>query len=389
MNSIDHDPARNRVADLQFRMQDAGIDVMVLQDADSVFYFADVADYLGMEFARATLLVVPRDAEPVLITPAMEAEMVRRQTWLSDVRDWSDGVGREWAGPLMDVLAAQDGVRTLGVERAKTHPLTLDLLPDAAPNAEIVDAAAIIGDMRMVKSPGEIAIMRQAGQVAVAMGQAGRDAIGEGVPEYEVALAVIAGGTRKAAEFLEGDPAGRWTSPTIHNLQILQSGHDTCMVHRRSTTRRLEKGDPVYMCFCGIANFRNFRLGFDREYFVGAATDEQQRVYETAVAAQQAALAAIRPGVIAEDVNTAAEEVYQAGGFGASYRTGRGIGWSYLEPPELKRGDRTKLRAGMTFAVDGGITVPGEFGGRIGDSIVVTDDGFEYLTDFPRDFTVL
>ena len=389
MNATEHTPAKARAATLQARMKDAGIDVMVLQDADSVFYFADVADYLGMEFARATLLVVPREDEPVLITPAMEAEMVRRQTWLSDVREWSDGVGREWAGPLVDVLGRIGGVRTLGIERAKTHPLTLDLLPDAAQNAEIVDAAPIIGDMRMVKSPEELAIMRQAGQVAVAMGKAGRDAIAEGVPEYEVALAVIAGGTRKAAEFLEGDPAGRWTSPTIHNLQVLQSGHDTCMVHRRSTTRRLERGDPVYMCFCGIANYRNFRLGFDREYFVGSATDEQQQTYETAVAAQQAALAAIRPGAIAEDINAAAEAVYQAGGFGPSYRTGRGIGWSYLEPPELKRGDKTVLKAGMTFAVDGGITVAGRFGARVGDSIAVTDDGFEYLTDYPRDFTVL
>jgi len=62
----------------------------------------------------------------------------------------------------------------------------------------------------------------------------------------------------------------------------------------------MRKGDPVYLCFCGIANFRNYKLGFDREFFVGSATEEQARVYETAVAAQQAALAAIRPGITCE-----------------------------------------------------------------------------------------
>lgn len=67
--------------------------------------------------------------------------------------------------------------------------------------------------------------------------------------------------------------------------QILQSGTDTCMVHRRSSVRRMCKGDPVYLCFCGIANFRNYNLGFDREFFIGDVTDEQARVYETAVAA--------------------------------------------------------------------------------------------------------
>ena len=148
-------------------------------------------------------------------------------------------------------------------------------------------------------------------------------------------------------------------------------------------------GDPVYLCFCGIANFKQFKLGFDREFFVGAVTDEQARVYETAVAAQQAALAVLRPGVAAEEVHLAAEEVYRSAGFGQAYRTGRAIGYSFLEEPQLKQGDKTTIEPGMTFAVDGGITLPGAFGARVGDSVVVTESGFEYLTDFPRELTVL
>lgn len=109
----------------------------------------------------------------------------------------------------------------------------------------------------------------------------------------------------------------------------------------------------------------------------------------TAVAAQQAALATIREGVIAEDVAAAANDVYRRAGFAPGYRTGRSIGVSYLEQPELKEGDKTRLAAGMTFAVDGGITVEGKLGGRIGDSIVVTKTGFEYLTDYPRELLVV
>ena len=81
----------------------------------------------------------------------------------------------------------------------------------------------------------------------------------------------------------------------------------------------------------------------------------------------------------------AANASYAASGFATSYRTGRSIGVSYLEAPELKEGDRTILRPGMTFAVDGGIGIEGRLGGRIGDSIVVTGTGFEYLTDYPRE----
>jgi len=97
----------------------------------------------------------------------------------------------------------------------------------------------------------------------------------------------------------------------------------------------------------------------------------------------------LRAGVRAEEVAAAANEVYGVGGFAPGYRTGRSIGVAYLEAPELKDGDRTILQPGMTFAVDGGITVAGRLGGRIGDSVVVTEGGFEYLTSYPRELTVL
>ena len=202
-------------------------------------------------------------------------------------------------------------------------------------------------------------------------------------------LAVIVGGTRKAAEFLSDKGPDQLVSPTIYTLQIMQSGQHTCMVHRRSTVKKLEKGDPDYFSFCGIANFKQFKLGFDREFFLGSVTGSQARLYETAVKAQQAALSMIRPGAIAEDVHACAEEVYRSAGFEPGYRTGRGIGYSFLEQPQLKRNDKTRIQAGTTFAGDGGITVPGDFGGRIGDSTVVTDHGFEYLTEYPRDLTIV
>ena len=178
-------------------------------------------------------------------------------------------------------------------------------------------------------------------------------------------------------------------SPTVHNLQILHSGRDTSKVHRRSNVKGLKKGGPVYMCFCGMVNFKQYKLGFDREFFIASVTDEQARVYETTVAAQMAALSAIRPGVAAVAVHEAANEVYKAAGFAPGYRTGPAIGCSFLEQPEIKEGDRTVLRTGMTFAVDGGITIPRKFGGRVGDSIVVTDSGFEDLTPYPKDLCIV
>jgi Xaa-Pro dipeptidase len=380
--------SEKRISELQQRMIDDGIDLFVLNDADSIYYFANFWNYLGMEFGRATLAVIPRDGEPVLIAPAMECEMANTLTCFPRVVPWADGDGREWIEPLVAEIETH-GAKSLGLEWGKTHPQILHALSSALTEVELIDASHLPATMRMVKSADEISIMRQAGQVAVAMELAGRGAISIGVPEYEISLAVITAGTRKAAELLGDDPTAEMMSPSIHNLQILQSGHHTCMVHGRPTTKTIAHGDPVYLCFCGIANFRQFKLGFDRQYFVGSVSDEMARTYETTLAAQNAALSEIRPGAIADEINAAAEDVYLSAGFGASYRTGRGIGYSYLEEPQLKRGDYTTLQAGMTFAVDGGITVPGAYGTRVGDSIVVTEDGFDWLTDNPRELTLL
>ncbi|WP_159587757.1 M24 family metallopeptidase [Chelativorans xinjiangense] len=382
-----HSSLRKRTADLRAALAEGGLSAAVLADPDSIAYFAGYWNYLGVEFGRPTLLAVFCDRDPVIVTPRMEAEMCTAMTWIQDIRPWSDGAGEEWRGALRSVLGSGLAGR-IGIEKRSIPALVANELLPMLADTEIMDVGPLVARMRMVKSADEIAVMRRAGEVAIAMVEGAKEAIGEGAPEYEVALSVIAAGTRKAASFLE-DGNDRFVSPTIHNLQILQSGSDTCMVHRRSSVRRMQRGDPVYLCFCGIANFRNYKLGFDREFFVGTVTDEEARVYETAVAAQQAALAAIRPGIACEEVNAAAEEVYRQEGFEAGYRTGRSIGCSFLEPPELKRGEKSVLQPGMTFAVDGGITVSGKFGGRVGDSIVVTEDGFEYLTPYPRDLTII
>ena len=228
----------------------------------------------------------------------------------------------EWVAPLARILDSHKS-GTVAIETNQMPPPIGACLRGELAGADLADISPVLSEMRMIKSPEEIEILRQRGQVAVAMVEAAEKAIGEGVPEYEVALAVIEGGTRKAAGFLTGEGLDRFFTPTVHNLQILQSGHDTSMVHRRSTVRRLRRGDPVYLCFCGIITFKNYRPGFDREFFVGSVTDEQAGIYETALRAQGAALEAIRPGVPAEEVHFAADAVYRGAGFAPTYRTGR------------------------------------------------------------------
>jgi len=377
------DQARQRTAEFQSRLRDAGIDLAILTDESSIAYLAGFWGYLSVEFGRPTFLLIRPDAEPQVITPLMESEMVGAMTWVENIASWEDSGPNRWEQVLARAIGDDPG--KIGVELAALPPVVRNWFDDAMPGVRLHNVAPLLGEMRMIKSPEEIVVMKQAGEIAGAMMQAAEDALGEGRPEYEAALAVINAGTRKAAGFLTDKGWEAFISPMIHNLQIMQSGSDTSMVHRRASVKRLAKGDPVYFCFCNMAQFKQYKLGFDRMFFIKEVSDEAAEVQQAAIDAQQAAIAAMRPGVTAESVAEAANEVYRQRGFETGYRTGRSIGMAYLESPELKQGDKTLLQPGMTFAVDGGISVDGRLGGRIGDSLVVTAAGSEYITHYPRE----
>ncbi|MDH3759866.1 MAG: Xaa-Pro peptidase family protein [Gammaproteobacteria bacterium] len=376
------DQARQRTLEFQSRLKEAGIDLAIVTDESSIAYLAGFWGYLSVEFGRPTFLLVRPDEAPLVITPLMESEMVSAMTWVENIASWEDAGDRRWENVLRQAIGDKPG--KIGVELAALPPIVRNWFDDQLPDTRLHDIAPIMGEMRMIKSPEEIEVMKQAGEIAGAMMHGAEGALGEGRPEYEAALAVIDAGTRKAASFLTAKGWEAFISPMIHNLQIMQSGTDTSMVHRRASVKPLQKGDPVYFCFCNMAQFKQYKLGFDRMFFIKELSDEAAEVQQAAIDAQQAAIAAIRPGVTAESVAEAADEVYRERGYETGYRTGRSIGMAYLESPELKHGDKTILQAGMTFAVDGGISVDGRLGGRIGDSIAVTATGSEYITEYPR-----
>ena len=374
--------ARLRTAEFQRRLGEGDIDVAIVTDESSIAYLAGFWGYLSVEFGRPTFLLVRPHKPPVVITPLMESEMVSAMTWVENVLTWEDAGTRRWESVLSGALGPKPG--RVGIEAAAIPAMVRNHLDAQFPGLVPEDISPLLGAMRMIKSSEEVAVMRQAGEIAGAMMEAAEGALAEGRPEFEAALAVIEAGTRKAAGFLTDRGWEAFISPMIHNLQIMQSGRNTSMVHRRAGVKKLQRGDPVYFCFCNMAQFKQYKLGFDRLFFIGEVSDQAAEVQTAAIDAQQAAIASIRPGVTAESVAAAADEVYRERGFETGYRTGRSIGMAYLESPELKAGDRTVLEPGMTFAVDGGISVDGRLGGRIGDSVVVTEDGCDFLTEYPR-----
>ena len=371
-----------RMTALRARLTGADIDVAVITDDDSIYYLTGYYDYLHMDFGRPTLLIVPKDDESLLITPSMEADMAAAAARVDRITLWNDGLGNEWREELP---AALSGAARIAIEPDQMPPVVRNYLDTLVAGGNLTDVAPIIAALRMIKSDEELQLARHAGEVAGAMMAAGRAAIGDGVPEYEVAIATSQAGTRKAAALLEAHYDDTAMSPNTHFLQIMASGAEITKPHHRASTRVMRMGEPVFLCFCGMTNFHRFKLGFDRTFWIGGIKDDLQAgVYEVALASQKAALEVFGPGVVAEDVHAAYAEAIQTAGYDYPFRCGRATGFSFLEKPQLVFGDKTVLQPGMVMAVDGSVTVSGTFRAQVGDSFIITEDGYEQITHHPN-----
>ncbi|MFT4729659.1 MAG: Xaa-Pro dipeptidase [Granulosicoccus sp.] len=370
-----------RMEVLRQRLEENNIDVALITNEDNVYYLTGYYDYLYMEFGRPTILVVSKDDETLLITPTIDFNTAQTAAHVDRIAAWNDGMGNEWREELPTAVKSAVGV---AIEPDHMPPLVRRYVTQIVDTDNLRSVTPLLAQMRMIKSQEELQLARHAGLVANAMMDAGRVAIAVDVPEYEVAIATSQAGTRKAAELLVAFYDDADMSPNTHFLQIMASGDAITKTHHRASTRVMKHGDPVFLCFCGMTNFHRFKLGFDRTFWIGEIQDNSQiSVYEVALASQKAALDELRPGVTAESVHAAYAEVIQSAGYEYPFRCGRATGYSFLESPQLVTGDETILQAGMVLAVDGSVSVD-SFRAQIGDSVIITKDGFEMVTSHSK-----
>jgi len=364
---------------LRERMKKDNIDLAVITDDDSLYYFTGYHDFLHMDFGRPTILLVPKDDESTLITPLLDVLLVPEDAPLKKIETWNDGVGNEWREFLPKIINQK---KNIACEKYKINAPVSIYLSELMNGNPIGDITPIINDIRMIKTDEELKIARHAGEVAMAMMEGAKSAIAHNVPEYEIALAQSEAGTRKAAELLKSFyPNSTTISPNIHFLPVITSGKDLPKTHQRASTKLVKRGDPVFCCYCGSTNFHRFRLGFDRVFWVEEIRHKDQiKAQEVAVKSQKAALDVLRPGVLAEEIHAAYADAIQSEGYPyPKYRCGRGTGFSVLEEPQLVVGNKTVIQTGMVLVVDGGSSAK-DFRGQVGDSFIVTENGYEPIT---------
>jgi Xaa-Pro dipeptidase len=136
------------------------------------------------------------------------------------------------------------------------------------------------------------------------------------------------------------------------------------------------------------AKYQHYPADITRTFCTGQPTAEMQKIYDLVLAANRRAVEKIKPGVTCGEIDAAARQVITAGGYGDyfTHRTGHGLGLETHELPQIAGGVNTPLQAGMVFTVEPGIYLPHLGGVRIEDNLLVTANGYEELTTYPREF---
>ncbi|QDP20618.1 aminopeptidase P family protein [Sphingomonas xanthus] len=357
-----------RIARARVLMEKAGIGAVLVEAGASLDYFAGFA---WNRSERLTGLLIPREGEPVVVTPFFELATVTELLGIpAAVRTWHE---HESPFRLVTRIMAERGLAAapIGLEHSVRHFIRTGL-EVASPRTKLVSADPVVAALRMIKTPAEIALMQYASDLTL-------DAIAEVHPRIRPGV-----GNREVAAMLQQAMVDRGGS---NPWALVLFGAAAALPHGTGRPLTLQAGQMV-LIDTGCS-FGGYQSDISRSFVVGARPSaEQRRVWEQVAAGQQIAWRALKVGAPAGSVDDAVRTAYARWGYGPDYqlpglshRTGHGIGMEGHEPINLVRGERTRLAPGMCFSNEPGIYLPGKFGVRLEDCFYMTAAG-------PRWFSV-
>ncbi len=282
----------------------------------------------------------------------------------------------EWLGRKVQSNRTRTSQR-VGFEGQYLTVAARRALSDGLPrHVRLREAPPLVERARMVKDADEI--------------QAIRSAAAQGATLFDRALQVIRPGVREVEVAAEMEYAARKAGADAMSFAtIIASGVRSALPHGRASDASIASGGFV-VCDFGVI-LHGYCSDRTRTVYVGTATGEARRVYEAVLTSQQAAIEAVRPGAKVSRVDGAARKTLQQNGLGQyfTHSTGHGVGLEIHEAPRVAQGQQEILQPGMVITIEPGVYLPGQWGVRIEDMVVVTDQGCEVLAPTQKDFIVI
>jgi Xaa-Pro dipeptidase len=366
-----------RIARIQAALAPLETDALLLTGPENIFWATgrQTAGYFAFQ-----ALIVPASGEPVLLVRQLETTGARASTWLSDIRAWQDG---EDPAAALGRLVANLGLKSLAIERNGWFvSLALgERIAAALEGVRLCDGSGLVEALRAIKSPAELAAIRQAAAYAQAGMIAALEACRAGASENDVTAAMMAAAITAGSEAMAMEP-------------LVSSGPRSGVPHATWRRRRMQEGDAVFLELA--ASHDRYHAALMRSLWIGEPPAEARRMMDTALRALDAALGVMRPGVPCALPHEAAQAVIDADRYTAAFRKRIGYSMGAAFAPDWGEGgilslfsDMTRpLEPGMAFHLPATLRSYGSFTVGASETVIVTETGIEVLSNLHRGMTI-
>ncbi|WP_274307719.1 M24 family metallopeptidase [Solibacillus daqui] len=360
-----------KLNELQDYLLAHNIDAAFITTPDNVFYFSG---FNSDPHERLLGIMVFKDSEPFLICPKMEMPDVVAAGWTYEVVGHED-TENAWDVVAKTVASRKTAFNTLAIEKSHLTVERYEAIQERYENVTFKGLDEKINAMRICKGEEELVKMRKAAELADYAIQVGCDAIAEGKTEMDI-LNEIESAIKAKGYAMSFDT-------------MVLAGEKAASPHGTPGESKIQHGDLILFDLGVI--YEGYCSDITRTVAFGQPGEEQIKIYNTVRAANESAIAAVKPGVRAMDLDKIARDTISAAGYGEyfTHRLGHGLGISVHEFPSINGTNEMVLNEGTVFTIEPGVYKTNVAGVRIEDDVVVTNTGVEILTKFTKELVIL
>ena len=370
---LDKNVSQSRISRAQKLMGEKNIDYLIVHVGTDMYY---LTGYEKKPSERITCFVIPSNGGPSMITSFFEAAKLDKLDTFYPILTW-----QETDNPmdLFSGIIDPNTNSTVAVDE-RSWAIFLLRMQKALPKSDWVSGNLVTAPLRMLKDDYEVESLREGGRRVDKLYE---EMVKPGVIKFTGKTENEVG-----AQIFDLSKEFDMNAAKSAGIAAGANGHSP---HHANTDYVIQPGDGIWMEIgCG-GHYNGYRIDKTRSVQVGPATDKFAKIYKIVDDAQQAAFLQVKPGVTCESIDDAARTLITKSGYGEyfTHRVGHGLGLDGHEEPYMVGGNKLPLQKGMSFSDEPGIYLPGEFGIRIEDTLVCTDNGAERMFNSTHDLFIV
>ena len=363
---------QQRTKEVSLWLQEKDIAFSMFTSTPNVFYLSGF--YTEPHERLLALFIFPNE-EPFLVCAQMEVAQARTAGWEYEIIGYSD-TDNPWEKIEIELSKRNVNAGKIAIEKEQMTIDRFEKLKGLYQNAEFISVEEKLHILRMIKDEKETAILRQAAELADYGVEVGVSAIKQGKSELDILGTIEFELKKKGIRQMSFDT-------------MVLTGKKTASPHGKPGLESIQEGDLVLFDLGVVLD--GYCSDITRTVALGTVNEKQKDIYTTVLDAQLAAVNACKPSVAVGELDNIARSIISDAGYGEffTHRIGHGLGIDVHEFPSMNATNQLLLQKGMAFTIEPGIYVPDVGGVRIEDDLLITADGVEVLTNYPKELQII